>query len=59
MGDPDWGNLLSAWFVFGFGEAAELGARPIPLSICPRVGRPALLLGSVFASCLFSEEWPF
>lgn len=59
MGDPDRGNLFSAWFVFGFGEAVELVARAIPLSICPRVGRPALLLGSEFASCLFSEEWPF
>lgn len=46
MGDPDRGNLFSAWFLFVFGEAAKLDASPILLSICPGVGRPETLLGS-------------
>lgn len=43
MGDPDRGNLFSAWFLFGLGEVAKLGAGPpttVPLS---RLGRPVLL----------------
>lgn len=56
MGDPDRGNLFSAWFLFGFGETAELRTSPTPLSICPSVGRPVLLLKSEFANCLFDEE---
>lgn len=59
MGDPDRGNLFSAWFLCGFGEATELGASPIHLGICPSVGRPVLLLGMEFARCLFNEEGLF
>lgn len=46
MGDPDRGNLFSAWFLSGLGEAAEQGASPILLSTCPCVGRRVLLLGT-------------
>lgn len=47
MGDPDRGNLFSAWFLSGFGEVAELGASLIHLGFCSSVGRPMLLLGMV------------
>lgn len=49
MGDPDRGNLFSAWFLSSLGEASKLGASHILLGICPSVGRSVLFLGTKFA----------
>lgn len=49
MGDSEGGNLFSAWFPSGFGEAAELGTSSILLGIFRSVGRPVLFLGMEFA----------
>lgn len=45
MGDPERGNLFSAWFLSGFGEGANLGASLVLLGIYPSSGGPVLLLG--------------